>query len=63
MWRFGLWIEAPWWRSVAVVGLAVSFGLMVVFFQPWFIPIETINAALVIALLWLAWPSESMVGV
>jgi low affinity Fe/Cu permease len=30
----GLWGNAEWWRVVAVVGLAVSLGLMVVYFQP-----------------------------
>jgi hypothetical protein len=35
---------------------------MVLFFHPWFIPIQVINAALVVALLWLDWPTEVMVG-
>ena len=30
----GLWAHAEWWRGVAVVGLAVSFGLMVLYFHP-----------------------------
>jgi hypothetical protein len=35
---------------------------MIVFFHPWFVAIETINAALIVGLLWLQWPSASMVG-
>jgi hypothetical protein len=58
----GLWAQADWWRTAAVVGLVGSFGLMIVFFHPWFIPIQVINAALILALLWLDWPSEAMVG-
>ena len=48
---------------MAVAGLAVSFVLMFLFFHPWFIPIQVINAALIIALVWLDWPSEQMLGV
>ena len=58
----GLWAHAEWWRGVAVVGLAVSFGLMVLYFNPWYLFIETVNAALVVGLAWLSWPSRPMVG-
>ena len=58
----GLWMAEPWWRTLALAGLAASFVLMVLFFRTWFIPIEIMNAALIIALLWLDWPSESLVG-
>lgn len=58
----GLWMAGQWWRMIAVAGLSVSFLLMVLFFHPWFIPIQMINAALVVGLLWLDWPTEAMVG-
>jgi len=58
----GLWAHAPWWRSVALAGLGVSFGLMVLYFNPWFLFIQAVNAALIVGLLWLAWPSKTMVG-
>jgi hypothetical protein len=58
----GLWADAEWWRTMAIIGLAISFGLMVIFFHPWFLPIQVINAALIIGLAWLSWPSETMVG-
>lgn len=54
--------QADWWRAAAVPGLAVSFGLMVVYFSPWFLFIEGVNAALVVSIVWLSWPSKSMVG-
>lgn len=57
-----LWASAEWWRGVAVAGLAVSFGLMVLYFNPWYLFIEVVNAAIVVGLLWLSWPSRSMVG-
>src|SRR5687768_8896549 len=39
----GLWTHAEWWRPVAVIGLAVSFGLMILFFNPWFLFIQAVN--------------------
>ena len=57
-----LWIGVAWWRPVAMAGLVASFALMVLFFHPWFLPIQAVNAALVVALAWLAWPSQSLVG-
>jgi len=58
----GLWAQADWWRPVAVAGLAASFGLMVLFFHPWFLPIQAINAAMIVSLIWLDWPSQTLVG-
>ena len=58
----GLWAHADWWRAAAVVGLAVSFGLMVVYFTPWFLFIEGVNAALFVSIVWLSWPPKEMVG-
>lgn len=58
----GLWGHADWWRGAAVVGLAVSFGLMVLYFTPWYLFIGTVNAALIVAIVWLSWPSKTMVG-
>jgi hypothetical protein len=58
----GLWAHAEWWRTAAVVGLAASFGLMVLYFHPWFLFIEAVNAALIVGILWFEWPSKAMVG-
>ena len=58
----GLWGAADWWRGVAVVGLVTSFSLMVVYFTPWYLFIEGVNAALIVGIVWLTWPSKSMVG-
>lgn len=58
----GLWAHADWWRGVAAIGLAASFGLMVVYFNPWYLFIEGINAALIVGIVWLTWPSKTMVG-
>jgi hypothetical protein len=58
----GLWVHADWWRAVAVVGFAVSLGLMILWFNPWFSFIEVVNAALLIGLAFYAWPSRNVLG-
>jgi hypothetical protein len=46
-----------------VTGLAGSFILMVLYFNPWFLLIQAVNLALIAALVWGAWPTKSMLGV
>jgi sulfite exporter TauE/SafE len=58
----GLWAHADWWRVVAVLGLGISFGLMVVYFNPRYLPIQGVNLALIVGIIWLTWPSKAMVG-
>ena len=57
----GLWAHAAW-RPVTTAALAVSLGLMVRYFHPWFGFIQVANAGLVVAIVWLHWPSAAMVG-
>jgi hypothetical protein len=45
-----LWAHVEWWRPVGLTGLALSFGLMVLYFNPWFLFIEGVNAALIVGL-------------
>jgi hypothetical protein len=45
-----------------VLRLTVSFGLMVLYFHPWFLFIQAVNAALIVGLRWLNWPYKSMLG-
>jgi len=58
----GLWSHAGCWRSVAAIGLATSLGLMVVYFNPWYLFIGAVNAALIVGIVWLAWPTKTIVG-
>jgi hypothetical protein len=58
----GLWVHVEWWRGIAAIGLVASFGLMVLYFNPWFVFIEAVNAGLIVGIVWLAWPTTSMVG-
>lgn len=58
----GLWANANWWKTVAVLGLTLSFGLMVLYFHPVVLFIQAVNAALIVGLLWLNWSCKSMLG-
>ena len=46
-----LWVQIPLWRTLAVTGLAVSVVLMSLFFNPFFLPIHVLNAALIVRIL------------
>lgn len=54
-----LWAQVTWWRPLTVIGLAVSFVLMSLFFNPWFLPIQVVNAALIVGILRWSWPLTS----
>jgi hypothetical protein len=47
---------------VVHVGLGGSLGLMVLYFNPWFLFIESVDVALFVGIVWLTWPSKTMVG-
>lgn len=57
-----LWAQAEWWRAVAVTAAALSLLFFVVFFQPLILFGMALDVAVIVALLWLDWPSKSMVG-
>jgi hypothetical protein len=58
----GLWSHAEWWRALAVTGAALSLVFFVVFFQPVILFGMALDVAVIVALLWLNWPTHSMVG-
>ena len=58
----GLWAQAEWWRALAVTGAVLSLLFFVVFFQPLILFGLALDVAVIVALVWLKWPSESMVG-
>lgn len=57
-----LWVEGSWWRPTAVVGLAVSTLLLVLYFNVWYVFILAVNVALIVGIAWMDWPSASTVG-
>jgi hypothetical protein len=58
----GLWAHAEWWRALAVTGAAISLLFFVVFFQPVILFGMALDVAVIVALVSLKWPTESMVG-
>jgi hypothetical protein len=58
----GLWAHAEWWRAVAVAGAALSLVFFGVFFQPVILFGMALDVAVIVALVWLQWPTKSMVG-
>jgi hypothetical protein len=50
------------WRTLAVAGAGISFAFFVVYFQPLILLGFGIDAAIVISVGWLAWPTAEMVG-
>jgi len=57
-----LWIHLDLWRAVAIAGLGVSVGLMIVWFNPWFTMIEIVNAGLLVGIALYSWPSSELLG-
>ena len=57
-----LFTHAGLWRPLAVVGLAGSLFLDVLYFNPWLAFITVVNAALLAGLVWWHWPSATRVG-
>jgi hypothetical protein len=58
----GLWAQGEWWRPLTVAGAAVSLVYFVVFFQPAIVFGMALDVAVIVALVWLKWPTRAMVG-
>jgi hypothetical protein len=58
----GLWAQAEWWRALAVRGAALSLLFFAVFFQPLILVGMALDVAVIVALVWLEWPTKAMVG-
>ena len=59
---FGVPGLAEIWRTMAVISAAVSLLLLVLFWHPWIIVGALIDIGILIALLWVDWPSEELLG-
>ncbi len=57
-----LWAHGEWWRPTAVIGLSVSTVLLLLYFIAWYLPILSVNAALIVGIVWFDWPAASTVG-
>ena len=50
------------WRAMTVVSAGLSLLLLVVFWHPWLFVGVLLNIGILIALLWLHWPSPKLIG-
>jgi hypothetical protein len=58
----GLWLQAEWWRALAVTAAVISLLFFVVFFQPVILFGMALDVAVIVALVSLDWPTNRMVG-
>ena len=58
----GLLAQAEWWRPLAVTAAVLSLLFFVVFFQPLILFGMALDAAVIVALVWLDWPTKSIIG-
>lgn len=58
----GVFIQQGWWRPVAMISSLVSLLVMVALWYRGLIVGAAIDVAILIALLWMHWPSASAVG-
>lgn len=59
---FGLFTHQEWWRALAVVGAFASLVVLVPYFHPLYALVTLLNVGVLVALLWLRWPSATLVG-
>ena len=56
------WIIPPdWWRSLAMIGAAISLFMLIIYFHPITIIGTASSLAVLVALLWAKWPPTSLV--
>ena len=56
------WIIPPdWWRSLAMIGAAISLFMLIIYFNPITIIGTASSLAVLVALLWAKWPPTSLV--
>jgi hypothetical protein len=58
----GLLVHAGWWRPLTVLAAGGSVLLMTLYFNPWLVVGWGLSAGLVLGIVWLAWPSKTLVG-
>ena len=58
----GIFIGQEWWRTLTMVGAALSIVYLVVYLHPIYWFALALNAGILGALWWAHWPPASMVG-
>jgi hypothetical protein len=58
----GLAVHGEWWRPTAVIGMSVSSALLLFYFNVWYLFILAVNAALIVGIAFMDWPSKATLG-
>lgn len=58
----GFIVPAAWWRSLAVLGAALSLFMLLIYFHPLSIIGTASSLAVLVALLWVHWPPTSVLS-
>jgi hypothetical protein len=58
----GIFIGQEWWRTLTIVGAALSVVVLVIYLHPWYWFALALNAGIFVALWWAHWPPAGMVG-
>ena len=58
----GIFIGQEWWRTLTMVGAALSIVYLVIYLHPIYWFALALNAGILGALWWAHWPPASMVG-
>jgi hypothetical protein len=58
----GVFFGADWWRLFAAVGAASGLVLLVLYWHVWLWIGISMNAAILVLLLWANWPPASAIG-
>jgi hypothetical protein len=57
----GFIVPTDWWRTLAVVGAAISLFMLIVYLHPLLLIGTGLSIAILVALLWAQWPPNSLV--
>jgi hypothetical protein len=57
----GFIVPTDWWRTLAIVGAAISLFMLVVYLHPLLLIGTGLSIAILVALLWTQWPPRSLV--
>jgi hypothetical protein len=57
-----LFFGAQWWRGLAVAGSLLSLLVIIFFWQPNMILGAAVDAGILVALLWVNWPTPQLLG-
>lgn len=58
-----LFASMEWWRTLAVVSSLLSLLVIGIFWQPAMVLGAAVDIAVLLALLWIRWPSPQLLGV